>query len=75
MLGERELPDLVAGETVKCQVRRAIVGELEFPSCSQIAKKASNWEASQTRLTDSEESRKGMVGATGIEPMTSTVSR
>ena len=29
----------------------------------------------QTRLTDSEENRKGMVGATGIEPMTSTVSR
>ena len=26
-------------------------------------------------VSDSEESRKGMVGATGIEPMTSTVSR
>ena len=46
-----------------------------LPICSQIAIEASSRGKPQTGLTDSEERRKGMVGATGIEPMTSTVSR
>jgi integrase len=58
--------------------QRQAVEQLErhlFPNCSQVGIQASNCENAQTGLTDSEESRKGMVGATGIEPMTSTVSR
>ena len=58
--------------------QRQAVEQLErhlFPNCSQVVSRASNCEHDQMGLTDSEESRKGMVGATGIEPMTSTVSR
>ena len=58
--------------------QRQAVEQLErhlFPNCSQVAIGASTWEQSKSGLTDSEEDRKGMVGATGIEPMTSTVSR
>jgi integrase len=58
--------------------QRQAVEQLErhlFPNCSQVSMGASIWELTQTGLTDSEGRGKGMVGATGIEPMTSTVSR
>ena len=58
--------------------QRQAVEQLErhlFPNCSQVAIGASTSEQSKSGLTDSEENRKDMVGATGIEPMTSTVSR
>jgi integrase len=58
--------------------QRQAVEQLEkhlFPNCSQVSAGTVFKKGVQSELTDSEGRRRDMVGATGIEPMTSTVSR